>query len=109
MAFFLDLFYRDYTKAGVGGLIKSNHIFNCNFKENRQRNNVYVHIRESDLPEHIVYKHKTIKTGFFGRSEYPKTSSGLRDAIAGRKDIMKKSMTQNMMVLENNGSIFSKG
>jgi len=35
-------------------------------------------------------------------SIYPKTSSGLRDAIAARKDIMKKTMTENMMVLENN-------
>ena len=107
--FFLDLFYYDYTKAGVGGLIKSNHIFKCDFKENRQGNNVYVHIRESDLPEHIVYKHKTIKTDFFGRSEYPKTSSGLRDAIAARKDIMKKAMSENMMVLESNGiNIFKR-
>ena len=37
--------------------------------------------------ENTVYKHKTIIAGFFGRSEYPKTSSGLRDAIAARKDI----------------------
>jgi hypothetical protein len=35
-------------------------------------------------------------------SIHPKTSSGLRDAIAARKDIMKKTMTENMMVLENN-------
>ena len=69
--YFLDLFYRDFTKAGVGGLIKSNHIFSCNFQENRKGNNVHEHIRESDLPEHVVYKHKTIKSGFFGRSDFP--------------------------------------
>lgn len=107
--YFLDLFYHDFTKAGVGGLIKSNHIFSCNFQENRQGNNVHVHIRESDLPEHVVYKHKTIKSGFFGRSDFPKTSSGLRDAIAARKDIIKKAMTENLMMLENNGiNIFKR-
>ena len=69
---------------------------------------MHVHIRESDLPD-VVYKHKTIKSGFFGRSDFPKTSSGLGDAIAARKDIIKKAMTENLMMLENNGiNIFKR-
>jgi len=90
-------------------LIETNHIFRCNFKETRQRNNVHAHIRESDLPEPVVHKQKTIKLCFFGRSDYPMTSSDLKDAIAARKDIIKKAMIENIMVLENNGiHVFKK-
>jgi hypothetical protein len=37
------------------------------------------------------------------------TSSDLKDAIAARKDIIKKAMIENIMVLENNGiHVFKK-
>jgi hypothetical protein len=106
---YLDLFYRDYKMSGGGGLIKQNHMFSCNYQSNRVQNTLHVNIRESDLPEHAIVNHKSIKNGFFGRSNFAKNASGLRDAINARPAIMRDSLSDKLKVIECEGiNIFKR-
>ena len=73
---YLKLFYSKFSKNNKG-YMKQNHIFSCTFEENRTGNNLLVHIRQSDLPEHTILAHKAFKVGFFGRSEFQKGDKGL--------------------------------
>ena len=83
---FLDLFYSDYKNK-----IKQNHIFSATHKESWDGNQLLVDLRESDLPEHGIVKHKSIKSGFHGRSSYPKGAKGLKQAVENRKEDIKNA------------------
>jgi hypothetical protein len=43
-----------------GGIIKTNHIFSCNYLEDKKGNNLFVNIRRSNLVVHKVHMHKII-------------------------------------------------
>ena len=82
----LDLFY-----SGFKNKVKQNHIFSAIHKDSWDGNQFLVDLRESDLPEHGIVKHMSIKTGFHGRSSYPKGIKGLKQAVENRKEDIKNA------------------
>ena len=87
---FLSLYYSD-----LKGKIKQNHIFRCNIDANRVGNQIQIELRESNLAEHKVVRHNSIKCGFFGRDNYPKGAKGLKLAVKNRHaDITAAQVTQ---------------
>jgi len=54
---FLNLFYGKYSQSDSGGLIKQNHIFSCNYSQDRVGNQLVVNLQRSNLDEHNALKH----------------------------------------------------
>ena len=73
---FLGLYYRQFSKK-----VKQNHILGCS-KDNWDKNKLNVELCKSSLSEDKIALHNAIKTGFFGRNNYPKKAKGLEEAIA---------------------------
>ena len=101
---FLNLYYSEFKKK-----VKHNHIFSSTHGECRDGNQMMTDLRRSDLPEHPVVKHKSFKQGFYGRSNYPANSKGLKSAIDNRVKDIKASRDEKLLPIPSPGmNIFKK-
>ena len=69
---FLSLFYGKYSQPESGGLIKQNHIFSCNYSQDRTGNQLVVNLQKSNLDEHKVAKHRSLNKGFLEGRRTPR-------------------------------------
>jgi hypothetical protein len=110
---YLDLFYRNY-KDKAKSIIKRNHIFTCDYSQCFANNQLFVHVRESNLPRHVVSEIPMIKRGFYGRHGFEDGRYGLVDfafdkkmplkkAVEARPRIMKAAMEGELKQLEAPG------
>lgn len=86
----LNNFYTDYS-----GMVKQNHIFSCNYKENRDGNRLNAYLRESDMPEDTVTKKNVIKQTFLGR-RLLFGGSPHAEAVNARPQIMQAALDGNL-------------
>ena len=61
-----------------------------------------VDLRESDLVEHKVVRHKAIKSGFFGRKKYRMNAKGLKEVVAARPCIIRPAMATHLLRITAN-------
>ena len=81
---YFQKFYRNYPK------IIDYHCFICN-KNDLAEGKVIVHVKESNTEGSACFSFNAIKSGFHGRSNFPKGRAGLKMAFQARKNIMKET------------------
>lgn len=88
---YFDLFYRNYKNKKLV-IIKKNNIFSCNYSQCFEKNQLMVHVWESDLPSHPALKVPMIKNGFYGRYGFEDGKYGLDDFAYDKKMSLKKAI-----------------
>ena len=69
-----------------------------------------VEIRQSNLPKHSAKQLPTVKSGFWGRKNFPNSAKGLQDAIAAWKDLMRAVLDDKLKTIDSPGvNIFKQG
>ena len=95
---FLSKYYTSLT-----GKIKKNHIFSCSYEKNFDGKQLKIELRESDLDEHKVEMHNSIKQKFYGRDKYAMGQGGWKEAVTNRPKDIKSYRNEQLQNIEPPG------